>query len=188
MVRRLGSWQQWGEKAWNPNWRGISSLKQFYWFFCETKLNQPAPQVTQQQLGNPANTGALDQGTPLKRKLSCRESPDPELWANPGPHKVLNSLFSLSFQMALPTGQQRKLPRIRKANFRFQAWVSGKLYWRGGGEAHSLPLYTSDLWTDYNKQVLLLKYKYTHRRKQQVKQMTAFPLKGVFLSSTWETT
>ena len=73
----------------------------------------------------PSKHGCTWPGTQLKRKLSCREPPAPELWANPGPHEVLNSFFSLSFQMALPTGQQRKLPRIRKANFRFQAWVSG---------------------------------------------------------------
>ena len=175
-----------GGKMWNPNWRGISSLKQFYWFFGETKLNQTAPQVTQQQLGNPANTGALDQGTPLKRKLSCRESPDPELWANPGPHEVLNSLFSLSFQMALPTRQHghqaKETSKNQKSQFQIPSlslWASkGKLYWRGGREEHSLLLYTSDLWTDYNKQVLLLKYKYIHRRKQQVKQTIAFPLRG----------
>ena len=123
----------------------------FTHFFGEMKLNQPAPQVTQWQLRNPANTGALDQGTPLKRKPSCRESPDPELWANPGPHEVLNSLFSFSFQMALPTRQHghqaKELPRIRKANFKFQAWVSGpqKGSYTGEVEGRNVHLYSIHL-------------------------------------------
>ena len=133
-------------------------------------------------------TGALDQGTPLKRKLSCRESPDPELWANPGPHEVLNSLFSLSFQTALPTQQHghqaKETSKNQKSQFQIPSlslWASkGKLYWRGGGEERSLLLYASDLWTNYNKQVLLLKYKYIHGRKQQAKQTIAFPLRGCF--------
>lgn len=188
-IKWLGSWQQWGGKKLETQIGGEYLLwSNFTHFFGEMKLNQPAPQVTQRQLRNPANTGALDQGTPLKRKPSCRESPDLELWANPGPHEVLNSLFSLSFQMALPTRQHghqaKETSKNQKSQFQIPSlslWASkGKLYWRGGREERSPLLYTSDLWADYNKQVLLLKYKYIHRGKQQVKQTIAFPLRGCF--------
>lgn len=61
-----------GKKTWNPNWRGISSLKQFYWFFGEMKLNQPVPQVTQRQLGNPANRCTWPGDTPQEKTVLQR--------------------------------------------------------------------------------------------------------------------
>ena len=176
-----------GEKTWNPNWRGISSLKQFYSFFwwdeAEPTCTSSDPTTAQE----PSKHRCTWPGDTPQEKTVLQRVTWP--WALGKPRTSWGS--ELSLFILLPDGlanttawsSGKGTSKYQKSQFQIPSlslWASkGKLYWRGGREERSPLLYTSDLWTDYNKQVLLLKYKYIHRGKQQVKQTIASPLGGV---------
>lgn len=151
-IKWLGSWQQWGEKNLKPKLEGniffeaILLIFLVRWSWTNLHLKWPNDSSGTQQ-----TQVHLTRGHPSRENRPAES----HLTLSSGQTQDLMRFWTLSFhspsrwpcQHDSMVIRQRKLPRIRKANFKFQAWVSGpqKGSYTGEVEGRNVHLYSIHL-------------------------------------------